>query len=213
MRWIAMSEKMGFDPKTIDVHFQPGTCKLSELVPTIRQEVQVIGGVSFVIVDTSAAYNESDDENANIQAGIHARLMRSLVTLPGEPCVIVLCHPVKNARQEDLLPRGGGAFLAEVDGNLTCWKTDSLVSLHWQGKFRGPDFAPITFQLETVTSPKLKDSKAREIPSVIARAISDHEKSRAEASSRDDEDAMMLAINDNPSASYAGLAVLVRLRG
>ena len=207
MRWIALSEKMGFDPKAIDVHFRPGTCKLSELVPKIRQEVQSIGGVSFVVVDTSAAYNESDDENANIQAGTHARLMRSLVTLPGEPCVVVLCHPVKNAGHDNLLPRGGGAFLAEVDGNLTCWKTDSLVSLHWQGKFRGPDFAPITFALETVTSSQLRDSKGRPIPSVIAKALSDQEKSRAEASSRDDEDAMLLVIDSNPGASFAGLAV------
>src|SRR5262245_621373 len=99
---------------------------------------------------------------------------------------------------------------AEVDGNLTCWKTDSLVSLHWQGKFRGPDFAPITFQLETVTSPKLKDSKGRQIPSVIAKALSEIEKSKAEATSREDEDAMLLAIAEHPRASYAGLAVALR---
>jgi hypothetical protein len=97
--------------------------------------------------------------------------------------------------------------LAEVDGNLTCWKTDSLVSLHWQGKFRGPDFAPISFALETATSARLRDSKGRQIPSVIAKALSDQERSRAEARSREDEDAMLLAIDDNPGASFAGLAV------
>jgi hypothetical protein len=132
--------------------------------------------------------------------------MRSLVTLPGEPCVLVMCHPVKNAGQDNLLPRGGGAFIAEVDGNLTCWKTDSLVTLHWLGKLRGPDFAPISFQLETVTSPRLKDSKGRLIPSVIAKVLSDKERNEAEASSRD-EDALLLAIADNSGDSYAGLAV------
>jgi hypothetical protein len=109
--------------------------------------------------------------------------------------------------QESHRARGGGAFLAEVDGNLTCWKTDSLVSLHWQGKFRGPDFAPITFQLETVTSTHLRDSKGRKIPSVVAKALSDAEKRRAEATSGDDEDALLLALADHPGASYAGLAV------
>ena len=45
---------------------------------------------------------------------------RTLTTLPGGPCVLVLCHPIKHVSEpEQLLPRGGGAFLAEVDGNLT----------------------------------------------------------------------------------------------
>jgi hypothetical protein len=35
-----------------------------------------------------------------------------------------------------------GAFLAEIDGNLIYKKDDSAIELHWQGKFRGPDFAP-----------------------------------------------------------------------
>jgi hypothetical protein len=207
MRWIALSEKMGFDPKTIDVHFLPGTTKLSETVPRVREAVQRLGGVSFVLVDTSAAYFEGDEENGNVQAGNHARLMRGLVTLPGEPCVLVMCHPVKNAGQDNLLPRGGGAFIAEVDGNLTCWKTDSLVTLHWQGKFRGPDFAPLSFELETVTSPQLKDSKGRPIPSVVATALSDQERTRVEANSSGDEDALLLAVADNERASFAGLAV------
>jgi hypothetical protein len=207
MRWIALSERMGFDPKTIDVHFLPGTTKLSETVPRIREAVQRLGGVSFVLVDTSAAYFEGDEENGNVQAGNHARLMRGLVTLPGEPCVLVMCHPVKNAGHDNLLPRGGGAFIAEIDGNLTCWKTDSLVSMHWQGKFRGPDFAPLSFELETVTSPQLKDSKGRLIPSVVAKALSDQERTCVETSSSDDEDALLLAIADNERASFSGLAV------
>lgn len=195
------------DPKTIDVHFLEGTFKISELIARIRQEVDDLGGVSLIVVDTSAAYYEGDEENGNVQAGAHARMFRQLLKFPGEPCTLILCHPVKNAQQDNLLPRGGGAFIAEVDGNLTCWKTDSLVSMHWLGKFRGPDFAPLSFQLETVTSPQLKDSKGRAIPSVAARALSDIEKSRADANSREDEDAMLLAIADHPRASYAGLAV------
>jgi hypothetical protein len=208
MRWIVLSEKMGFDPKTIDVHFLPGTAiKLSEIGARIREKVRSLGGVSFVLIDTSAAYFEGDEENGNVQAGNHARVMRGLVSLPGEPCVLIMCHPVKNAGQDNLLPRGGGAFTAEVDGNLTCWKTDSLVSLHWQGKFRGPDFAPISFELETVTSTHLRDSKGRMIPSVVARPLSDQERSRAEINSGSDEDALLLAVADNHRASFAGLAV------
>jgi hypothetical protein len=207
MRWIALSERMGFDPETIDVHFLEGTFKVSDLIERIKQEVAELGGVSLIVVDTSAAYFEGDEENGNVQVGTHARMFRQLLKFAGDPCALVLCHPVKNAQADNLLPRGGGAFIAEVDGNLTCWKTDSLVTLHWQGKFRGPDFAPLTFQLESVTSPQLKDSKGRQIPSVVAKALSETEKRRAEAGSRDDEDALLLAIADHPRASYAGLAV------
>lgn len=207
MRWIALSERMNFDPKTIDVHFLEGTFKVSELIARIKQEVNDLGGVSLIVVDTSAAYFEGSEENGNVESGTHARMFRQCLKFAGEPCTLVLCHPVKNAKQDNLLPRGGGAFVAEVDGNLTCWKTDSLVSLHWQGKFRGPDFAPITFQLETVTSAHLRDSKGRRIPSVVAKVLSDAEKSRAETTSRDDEDVLLLAVADHPRASYAGLAV------
>jgi hypothetical protein len=53
--------------------------------------------------------------------------------------VVVLCHPIKNVNDPaQLLPRGGGAFLAEMDGNLTVWKRDDdTVELH-HTKIRGP---------------------------------------------------------------------------
>jgi hypothetical protein len=208
MRWIALSERMGFDASTIDVHFLPKAAKISEIAAHIEREAKDLGGeTSLVVVDTSIAYYDGDDENHNIQAAAHARRLRSLTGLPGGPCVLVLCHPVKNPTPDNLLPRGGGAFLAEVDGNLTCWNVDGAVSMHWQGKFRGPDFAPITFRLESVTSERIKDSKGRLIPTVIAKALSEEEQRAAEANSRSDEDALLLAIADNERASFAGLAV------
>lgn len=206
MRWLAMAEAMDFDIGAIDVHFLPGVFKLSEIASKIRDEVEKIGPVALVVVDTSAAYFEGDQENDNVQMGAHARRMRTLVTLPGEPCVLIACHPVKNAGPDNLLPRGGGAFIAEVDGNLICTKSDAVVTLHWQGKFRGPDFAPLPFHLSSATAPALKDSKGRAIPTVIAKAMSDRERSDAEANSRSDEDRLLIAINDNERASMSGLA-------
>ena len=206
MRWLAMSEAMDFDVETIDVHFLPGVFKLSEIAGRIVAETEKIGPVSFVIVDTSAAYFEGADENANVEMGNHARRMRSLVNLPGEPCVLVACHPVKNPDLSSILPRGGGAFLAEVDGNLTLSKTDTIVSLHWQGKFRGPDFAPISFLLASATADRLKDSKGRNIPTVIAKTMSEQERSEAEANTRSDEDDLLIAISANERSSQAGLA-------
>jgi AAA domain/Toprim domain len=210
MRWLAMADAMGFDIAAIDVHFLPGVFKLSEIAGRIRAEIDKIGPVALVVVDTSAAYFEGSEENANVEMGLHARRMRSLVNMPGGPCVVVACHPVKNADPNNLLPRGGGAFIAEMDGNLTLSKSDTVVTLHWQGKFRGPDFAPIPFLLSSATTEMLKDSKGRTIPTVIAKAMSERERSDAEANSRNDEDALLIAIADNDRASMASLATTLQ---
>jgi hypothetical protein len=208
MRWLAMAEAMNFDITAIPVHFLPGLLKLSEIEARIKAEIEKIGDVSLVVVDTSAAYFEGAEENANVEMGIHARRMRGLVSLPGGPCVLVACHPVKNAASDNLLPRGGGAFIAEMDGNLTLSKADAGVEMHWQGKFRGSDFAPIPFQLSSATTPKLRDSKGRPIPTVIATAMSARERSLT--GSRSDDDMLLIAIGDHNRASMAGLANVLR---
>jgi hypothetical protein len=208
MRWLAMAEAMSFDPATIPVHFLPGVFKLSEIAARIRQEIQEIGAVSLVTVDTSAAYFEGDGENDNVQMGAHGRRMRQLVTLPGAPCVLLNCHPVKNATNENLLPRGGGAFVAEMDGNLTSARDGTLVTLHWQGKFRGPDFVPIVFELRPATAAALRDSKGRAIPTVIAAPLSDKEQHDIQSGARRDEDAVLytLAASDTGRMSAAAIA-------
>jgi hypothetical protein len=78
--------------------------------------------------------------------------------------------------------------------------------VHWQGKFRGPDFAPINFILKTVTNDRLKDSKGRKMPTVVASYLSPagHEELAAEA--QDKERKLLKAINDNEGASLAKLA-------
>jgi AAA domain-containing protein/bifunctional DNA primase/polymerase-like protein len=196
-RWIAMAQQMQFDIDTIPVHFIPGRFKISALVKRITAEVGALGGVALLIVDTSAAYFETDDENSNTQAGAHAARLRSLVELPGGPCVIVNCHPTKNAGDDNLIPRGGGAFIAEVDGNLTARKDDMTVELHWQGKFRGPDFAPMAFQLRSVTHERLKDSKGRLISTVTAAYLSETAQQELAKVARSDEDLVLRALSKN----------------
>jgi AAA domain len=192
-RWIAMGQQMNFDLETIDVHFVPGRFKISELIERIRKEMEALGGAALLIIDTSAAYFEGDDENDNVQLGAHASRMREL-RIPGGPCTIINCHPTKNAADDNLIPRGGGAFLNEVDGNLAARKDDMAVELHWQGKFRGPEFAPMNFQLKTVTHERLKDSKGRLISTVIASCLSDQEKQEMAKVARTDENLMLEAI-------------------
>ena len=211
MRWLAMAEQMGFDINTIEVWFRPGVFKISELSDRVAEEVTKIGGVSLVIVDTGPAFFEGNEENSNVQLGGHARRLREiLTTLPGGPAVLVNCHPTKNADDDNLVPRGGGAFLAEVDGNLTCWKENETVEVHWQGKFRGPEFAPLSFRLRTLTCGALRDSEGRSIPTVVASHLSESGLEEIAARNRHNEDKLLTVIAANPGCSLAKLATLAR---
>ena len=211
MRWIALAEHMDFDPETIDVYFTEGTFTISKMFGKLRSDAEALGGeFGLVIIDTGPAFFEGDDENSRTQMGAHARTMRSIInTIPGGPAVVVNCHPVKNAQANNLLPAGGGTFLNEVDGNLTCAKKDSLTELHWQGKFRGPEFAPMNFLIKTVTHQNLKDSDGRLLPTVICECLTDQAQEDIAAAGRKEEDAVLALIDANPRATLAELARLM----
>jgi RecA-family ATPase len=109
MRWMAMSEHLGFDIKNIKVHFIAGKYDIRKIRLVIDAKEKELGiDFALVIVDTSAAYFPGNEENSNSQLGDHARVLRTLVDIKGGPTVLVTCHPVKNADPENLLPRGGG---------------------------------------------------------------------------------------------------------
>jgi hypothetical protein len=208
-RWIAMSQQMDFDGYAIDVHFIPGVFKVSKMESRIAEEVKRLDGVSLVVIDTTAAYFEGDDENSNVQAGEYARMQRRLIkSLLGGPTILALCHPVKNATEDNLLPRGGGSYLNETDGNLTVWNNDGVVELHWQGKFRGGDFAPISFQMRKVTHELLKDSKGRLISTVVAGHLSETGEKELRKVTVNNEDAVLRIVAQNKGVSYADIATL-----
>jgi hypothetical protein len=205
-RWIAMGDHLGFDTKTIDVHFVEGVFKVSELYDQLQDEADAIGGVGAVMVDTSAAFFEGDAENDNPQIGNHARMLRRLTELPGRPLVVVGCHPAKYATNDNMLPRGGGSFIAEIDGNLTGIATEKVVEMHWAGKFRGPDFEPINFEILPVTSEQLKDSKGRAVWTALARPIGSARKAIIEDETRSDEDQVLLVLDQSPNYTQAKVA-------
>lgn len=207
MRWLGLTHSMGLDPDKLRVHFIDGAFKLSEIGERIYAETVSCGFEwTMIAVDTSAAFSESDDENDNIQAGRHARMMRSLCTFPGNPTVLVGCHPTKRAGDDDLIPRGGGAFLAEVDGNVALRRQDNLIVASALGKFRGPEFAPLSFELETVTHPRLIDSRGRPIKTVIAKHVTMDGAERLEAQAEVDADRVLRAIDRHPRARLTDLA-------
>jgi hypothetical protein len=174
MRWIKLCEEMGLDAGTEMVFWREGTLDLNNeaVWRTLMNDARLAGPFSLMVIDTAAAYFTGNDENDNKQAGDYARRLRAFTKdIYGGPTVLVTTHPTKNAPPENLLPRGGSAFLNEVDGNLTCVKREAMTEVHWLGKFRGPDFAPLPFKLTPGTSEKLKDSKDRLIWTVTAQPL------------------------------------------
>jgi hypothetical protein len=205
MRWITMGG-LGFSLDKLDVHFLLGTTKLSSDIERIRQKVTELGGANLIVVDTARSFFEGEDENNNVQMGEYARRLRTLCTLPGEPCVIVNCHPTKNASADNLQPAGGGAFIAEMDGNLTCSRNGNVIEVHWQGKFRGPEFVPVRFELVERTSRLLKDSKGKKIKSVVAKVLSQNDYKVAAKGGEKDLTDVMAVIRENPGMSFGKIA-------
>jgi hypothetical protein len=195
-RWIALAEAMNFDADAVDVWFRDGPLKISTAAEHIKKEVEEIGGVLLIIIDTSAAFFEGKDENDTVELRDHAARIRELCKLPGNPTLLTNCHPVKAPNNENLIPRGSGAYLNEVDGNLTITKDDNVATLHWAGKLRGPEFEPITFQLQTLTFDRIRDKKKRPMPTVVAKHIGEETSEAFEQRARQDEDLILKAIAD-----------------
>lgn len=207
MRLIGADALRDDNPDKDRISFIPCVFEITKMYGVIVAEATKLGGVDLVIVDTSAAYFLGNDEISNTQMGAHARMLRTLTQLPGRPCVLVLCHPIKHTTDPtQLLPRGAGAFLAEMDGNLTIWRRDDvLVELHYN-KIRGPGFEPMTFKLEKITTANLTDNKGRLLPTVRAVLISEREEEKQAQHTRGDEDKLLAALLKDPDRSVADLA-------
>jgi hypothetical protein len=207
-RFLVLADSHGFAPADVPIHFIAGVVNIEESLPAIREGAAQIPDLMMVIVDTAAAYFRGDDGNSNVQQGGYARLLRELSFLPGKPAVLVMSHPVKNASRENLLPVGGGAFLNEVDGNLTLWsrRREANATLHWQGKFRGPEFEPMAFEMRTEESTLVVNSDGECMPSVVAVPISENALERGERGQEDDENRILKIIAASPRASIAQIA-------
>ena len=93
--------------------------------------------------------------------------------MQGNPATIVAAHPIKHARcKADLLPRGGGGFLNEIDGNFTLWA--DLEADQRQPSCTGPPscarpgFLPLGFDLREVDHPTWTFHDGKPVPSAVA---------------------------------------------
>jgi hypothetical protein len=179
------------------------TAALKEEIAALRVPLVLIVG------DTASSYFPGDDENSNVQAGTYARTLRSFTNeCDGNPAVVALCHPIKGAdRRSLLLPRGGGAFLNELDGNLANWSPaqGEVTEMHWVGKIRGPDFSPLGYRLRHVPT-GLIDEKNRPEMTIVAEPMSEEAVADHAKQTLANEDIVLRALRDRPGQSWAQIA-------
>jgi hypothetical protein len=106
-----------------------------------------------------------------------------------------------------LLPRGGGAFIAELDGNIAVYKKDSLLAVAPFGKFGGDNSWTMNHELESIRDhPKLKDPRGRFTTSVVARPVGDGAAAIMEKRIDHDMETVLNAVQNIPSATPTDLA-------
>jgi hypothetical protein len=208
MRFPPLLARFGVKPDELDLLVIDKIKNIDKDLPAIERDIVNFGNLDLIIVDTSPRLFLGDNFNDDKQMLDHAVRLRKLTQLPGKPCVVALGHPVKYPKApDDLLPKGGGAYLNELDGNLTLWKHDVyLTDLHWTGKYRGPDFQPITFRLDVAYSTANVDKKGNALPTVTATHLTDADAAIMEASTASEEITLLGAVAGKPGATLTDLA-------
>lgn len=204
-RLLATLESMGLDRGDVSglITVLPLALRIGEYAEQIVREAREQGGeFAMVLVDTSVSYFSGDNEDDNLQARNHAWHLRALVELPGRPAVIANCHPTKSADRDSLLPRGGGAFLNEIDVNLTVWADGESATMHWHRKKRGPDFDPMSFEFHGKT---IEEHGVR-VPTVVAVHISDQRAEEIHTARNQEENRLLYALLHFPNDSFSNLA-------
>ncbi len=171
------------------------------------------GPFKMIVIDTLASFFPGDNSNDNTQVMAFLRGVRPLAELNGSPAVILAAHPVKNAADDNLIPYGGGAILNEVDGNLTMHlESATRTTLHWQGKIRGVEFDPLTFELREITSTLVTDKRGNPIRLPFLECsdpLKDIENVQAEG---DRKIQLLIEIRDNPDQTQKQLCDKMNLR-
>ena len=201
-RMRATMHAMGLDDGDLTglVTVLPQALPLSNSVEQILEEArQKEGDYALVLVDTSISYYSGDDEDDNLQARTHAWHLRSLAELPGHPAIVANTHPTKSADRDNLLPRGGGAFLNEIDTNLTVWSEGETAVLHWHRKKRGPDFDPVPFEFHGMTI----EEHGRKVPTVYAAHITDQRATELKRARTEADNRLLYAMLHHPDSTYA----------
>jgi hypothetical protein len=129
-----------------------------EQICEVQRDAEHNGLFQLIPYDTfQAGYAgepRATDFNENLGVLRFVERLRKLCGIIGKPTVLVGCHPIKSASEDQLIPFGGGSSYNELDGNLALWK-DASIKLHWT-KVRGPEFDPRYFYTEKLELPRYR---------------------------------------------------------
>ena len=107
-----------------------------------------------------------------------------------------------------LVPRGGGAFLNEMDGNLTCRRDEQtcIAEIHWVGKIRGAEFNPDLASTRNDGLEKLKDSEGRLIKTVVAKPTLDVRCRTHQGIGNESLDRLLMLLDTKPGLTQVEMA-------
>ena len=167
-----------------------------------------VENLKLVVVDSLQAFFEGEDDNSNMSMVDMAQRFRAMAETENAPSVVVLTHPSgKKPDKDNLIPRGGSAFMNEIDGNFTVWaEPDGSQEFAWAGKHRGAHFEPMPFVLEDKEFDHLVDHKGRNLRLKVARRQMIAEQLTAAERVEQREKQMLQLYHDQPQTSTRAMA-------
>lgn len=170
-------------PAEADIHFIQGRFSIKQWTEVLRAKLAAMPTLKLIIVDSLQAFFEGDNDNDNTQMVEMAHALRGIADVPQRPALLIIAHPAgKLPSKENIVPRGGGAFLAEIDGNLTVWSQDaSQQTLHHSPKFRGAGFDPIEWVMQVHEFSHLTDVHGTPLKLPVSRPEMTIERANREA--------------------------------
>jgi AAA domain len=185
-----------------------------QILEGLKLDAEANGSFQHVNIDTlqagfSAANAGKFNDNESILA--YVMRLRPLTGLPGQPSLLILCHPTKDATEDNLLPYGGGATVNELDGNLTLWKS-AQIKLHHTDKLRGPTFEPKYFRIEKCSCPDILDNRGRQILLPVMRPCTEMDAAEREQNEGNLDLALLRAMAANPDGTQLEWAFAIGIK-
>lgn len=204
LRMLATMESLSIVSADIErrLWVYPQAGSLLDIMPGLKEDAQAMGDLAFVLVDTSVSFFSGADENDNVAALWHALALRDLTRLPGSPAVMANCHPTGSAAKEGCVPRGGSAFLNEIDTNLSVWADAETLEFHWVRKKRGPDFDPLLFEYKAITLEQF----GRKVPTVVVLPITEEREREIFKRKHEDENKVMYEMYRDKDWTFSDMA-------
>jgi hypothetical protein len=76
-----------------------------------------------------------------------------------------------------------------------------ILSLHWQGKFRGAEFEPLSMELQRYETSLICDNQGRVMPTILAKPILMARAAQLAKENLKLEDKLLISIRDFPAIS------------